>query len=123
MKSLYLLIILYLELTSYKSIKGISLFEEKEKKDEKVIATITTDDESELKKALFYLYKLGGIIYIDTPVINFKNYGSLSVTGTLEGGIVGKKQSNGEFPRLNFQAQRDNSTSFYNSGLDVVASN
>ena len=55
MKSLYLLIILYHELTSCKSIKGISLFEEKEKKDENVIATITTDDESELKK-LFSIY-------------------------------------------------------------------
>ena len=55
MKSLYLLIILYHELTSCKSIKGISLFEEKEKKDENVISTITTDDESELKK-LFSIY-------------------------------------------------------------------
>ena len=114
MKSLFLLIILYLDLTSFKTTEGISLFEEKEEKDEKVIATIRTDDESELKKALFYLYKLGGIIYIDTPVINFKDYGSLSVTGTLEGGIIGIKQSNGEYPILNFQAQRDNSTTFYN---------
>ena len=89
---LFILILLFFEFNSCKSVKGISLFEEKDKKDEKVIATITTDDESELNKALFYLYKLGGIIYIDTPVINFKNSGSLSVTGTLDGGIVGIKQ-------------------------------
>ena len=120
---LFLLILLFFESTSCKSIKGISFFEEKDKKDEKVIVTITTDDEYELNKALFYLYKLGGTIYIDTPIINFKNYGSLSVTGTLEGGIVGIKQSNGEYPILNFQAQRDSSTSFYSSGLSVVASN
>ena len=120
---LFLIIILYFQHASCKLTEDISLFEEKEQKDEKVIATITTDDESELKKALFYLYKLGGIIYIDTPVINFKNHGSISVTGTLEGGIVGIKQSNGEYPILNFQTQRDNSTTFYNSGLDVVASN
>jgi len=123
MKSLYLLIILFLELTSFKTTEGISLYEEKKIKNEKVIATIRTDDESELKKALFYLYKIGGIIYIDTPVINFKDYGSLSVTGTLEGGIIGIKQSNGEYPIFNFQAQRDNSTTFYNSGIDVVGSN
>ena len=89
----------------------------------KIIATITTDDESALRQATFYLWKLGGIIYIDTPVINFKTEGSISITGTIEGGIIGKKQQNGEYPRLNFKEQRDSTTTFYQSGINVVGSN
>ena len=90
-----------------------------------VITTITSDDESALSQALFYLWKKGGIIYIDTPIINFKEQGSLSVTGTLKGGIIGIKQDNGEYPLFNFKAKRDSTELLYqySSGIDVVGSN
>ena len=99
-----------------------SKFLEDSSSDEKIITTITSDDEASLKEALFYLWKLGGIIYIDTPVINFKNQGSLSITGTRKGGIIGIKQANGQYPRLNFKESRDNST-IYQSGIDIVGTN
>ena len=99
-----------------------NLIEEKPLSEIEEIITITDDDESSLRQAMFKLWKQGGIVYIDTPVINFKDQGSISVTGFLEGGIVGIKQSNGEYPRLNFKEQRDNAT-YYNSGIDVVGSN
>ena len=87
------------------------------------IVTITSDDESTLRNAMFQLWKLGGIVYIDTPVINIKTPGSLSVTGTISGGIIGIRQPNGEYPRLNFKEQRDSTKEYYNSGIDVVGSN
>ena len=37
--------------------------------EEDVITTITSDDESALRDALLILWKFGGIIYIDTPVL------------------------------------------------------
>ena len=64
------------------------------------------------------MWKKGGYIYIDTPIITITQ-GSLSITGTLEGGIIGIKQPNGEYPRLNVKEQRD-SASIYTSGVDVV---
>ena len=73
-----------------------NLIEEKPLSEIEEIITITDDDESSLRQAMFKLWKQGGIVYIDTPVINFKDQGSISVTGFLEGGIVGIKQSNGE---------------------------
>ena len=92
-----------------------------EKVDE--IVTIRSDDESSLREALFILWKLGGVVYIDTPIINIKTPGSLSVTGTMSGGIIGIQQSNGEYPILNFQEQRDSTIENYNSGIDLVGSN
>ena len=99
-----------------KNLNEYLLSEEKEKE----IVTITSDDEQALKEGTFYLWKKGGYIYIDTPVITITQ-GSLSITGTLEGGIIGIKQPNGEYPRLNFKEQRD-SASIYTSGVDVVGS-
>jgi len=99
-----------------------NLIEEKPLSEIEEIITITSDDESSIRQATFKLWKQGGIVYIDTPVINFKEQGSISVTGFLKGGIVGIKQPNGEYPRLNFKEQRDNAT-YYNSGIDVVGSN
>ena len=41
-------------------------------RDDGIITIITSDDESALRDALLILWKFGGIIYINTPVINIK---------------------------------------------------
>jgi len=124
-KSIFFISILFI-LNFYtfhcKNLKSRGLSEEKEEKEEKEITIITSDDEQALKEATFYLWKLGGYIYIDTPVITIKE-GSLSITGTLKGGIIGIKQSNGEYPRLQFIEGRKDSTIPYSHGVDVVGSN
>ena len=70
--------------------------------DDDEIATITTDSESELMEAIDILYERGGTIYIDTPVINLKESTLLLLDGDSPGGIIGIRQSNGEYPRINF---------------------
>ena len=69
--------------------------------DDDEIATITSDSESELIEALDILYEKGGTIYIDTPVINIKE-SALYLDGDFPGGIIGIRQENGEYPRINF---------------------
>ena len=118
LSSINILFIIIFSIFPCKSLNNSSLSDEKEKE----IVTIKSDDEEAIKEATFYLWKLGGYIYIDTPVITLTQ-GSLSITGTLEGGIIGIKQPNGEYPRLNFKKQRDASTFIYTSGIDVVGSN
>ena len=91
--------------------------------EEDVITTIKEDDESALRDALLILWKFGGIIYIDTPVINVKKQETLSIKGSFQGGIIGIKQENGEYPRLNFKEQRDTVTYLYMPGLSLDGSN
>lgn len=99
-----------------------NLKEEKTLSEEEIITRITSDDEQALKEATFILWKLGGYIYIDTPVITLTQ-GSLSITGTIEGGLIGVKQPNGEYPRLNFEECREALPNVYNHGIDIVGSN
>ena len=69
--------------------------------DEEAIATITSDNENELAEAISILNNSGGTIYIDTPVINIEKT-VITLTGEFPGGIIGKRQSSGEYPRINF---------------------
>ena len=66
------------------------------------IATITTDDENEFMNAIAILNKKGGTIYIDTPVITLKNNNIVRINWDFPGGIIGIRQENGEYPRLDF---------------------
>ena len=68
-----------------------------------VISTITKDDESELCDAIKKLNKNGGIIYINTPVINISSKCQVQLSGSKAGGLVGMKQPNGQYPSLNFK--------------------
>ena len=70
------------------------------------IKTITSDSESELKSAISTLNKQGGIIYINTSVINISSTSTLTLSGTISGGIVGVKQSDGTYPRIDFKKAR-----------------
>ena len=71
------------------------------------ISTITKDDESELCDAIKKLNKNGGTIYINTPVINISSKCQVQLSGSKAGGLVGVKQSNGQYPSLNFKKVRN----------------
>jgi len=85
------------------------------------ISTITKDDESELYNAVQTLNKSGGIIYINTPVINMTSKCQILLSGTSAGGIVGIKQSNGQYPSLNFKKARNENTK--SPGIKITGSN
>ena len=70
------------------------------------IKTITSDSESDLKSAISTLNKQGGVIYINTSVINISSTSTLTLSGTISGGIVGMKQSDGTYPRIDFKKAR-----------------
>ena len=53
------------------------------------------------------LNKNGGIIYIDILVINLVTNNLIIIKGKLSGGIIGIRQTNGEYPRLNFIKNED----------------
>ena len=111
----YLLLIISLNSFSYKTLEN----KFKSFSDDDEIATITTDNEKQLEEAIKLLNERGGTIYIDTPVINIKNI-TISITGSISGGIIGVRQSNGEYPRLSFL----NSKVFRGqSGISIQGSN
>ena len=85
------------------------------------ISTITKDDESELFNAVETLKKTGGTIYINTPVINMTSKCQIQLSGTLAGGIVGIKQSNGQYPSLNFKKARNENIK--SPGIKITGSN
>ena len=87
--------------------------------DDDEIATITTDDEKALLTALDTLTTKGGTIYIDTPVITITN-STLSILGTISGGIIGVRQSSGEYPRISFLGSNNLKGL---SGLTIIGSN
>ena len=86
--------------------------------DDDDIITITSDDENEFMDAIDELNENGGTIYIDTPVITFKRYSNIEINGKLPGGIIGERQSNGEYPRIIFTEARD-----IISGFNIYGSN
>ena len=69
--------------------------------DDDEIATITSDDERALGDAIAILNRDGGTIYIDTPIIHIENT-TLTLLGTVSGGIIGVRQAGGEYPRIHF---------------------
>ena len=73
---------------------------------EKTIATITKDDEQALRNAVDILNKNGGVIYINTPVINISGTTTINLSSNVLGGIIGVKQTNGCYPRIDFKTAR-----------------
>ena len=71
------------------------------------IATISSDSEASLTNAINQLNKSGGVIYINTSVINIKRTTAFVLSGTISGGIVGLKQSNRAYPRIDFKKSRE----------------
>ena len=87
--------------------------------DDDEITTITKDSEKELIEAIEVLNEKGGTIYIDTPVITLSQVIIISSDLDLPGGIIGVRQTNGEYPRINF-AHSD--TDLF-SGIYIYGSN
>ena len=67
--------------------------------------TIDKDSEQDLREAVKFLNKNGGTLYIDTPVININIDSPIELMGEFSGGIIGKKQSNNEYPRIKFDSK------------------
>jgi len=112
----YLSILVLFSICSFncQNLKGRALLEQK------IIATIISDDEKALNEATKKLWDLGGYIYIDTPVITLTQKG-IDIGGTLEGGIIGKKQPNGQYPRIDCTPLRKKSSNYF--GLIVTGNN
>ena len=88
--------------------------------DDEEIATITSDDEAQFIDAVEKLNQNGGTIYIDTPLINLITRKMIILSGQLPGGIIGIRQPNGEYPRINF-VKRDLKEIF--TGINIYGSN
>ena len=86
--------------------------------DDQEITTITEDDEYAFMDALEELNINGGTIYIDTPVITLKENTIIRMSGQLPGGIIGIRQSSGEYPRIDF-----NKNDAIISGINIYGSN
>ena len=106
---IYILFLLSLESFPCKFLKSNILHEEK---DDRVIITIKTDNEDELSHAINILNKVGGKIIIDTPVISISSITKVSLDGYSSGGLVGVKQANGEYPRIDFSKRKERMKTF-----------
>ena len=89
--------------------------------DDDEIATINSDNEYDLLDAIDELNEKGGTIYIDTPIINMHKTISITIEGKFSGGIIGVRQSNGEYPRIKFVQNYRDATLF--SGININGSN
>ena len=87
-----------------------------EDKDSDII--ISSDDESKLMDAIEQLDKKNRTIYINTTVINIKKNSMINLTGDFFGGIIGLRQINGEYPRINFVNEDESK-----SGINIIGSN
>ena len=90
-------------------------------KDYNIITTIKEDNESALYESVDKLNDIGGIIFIDTPIINISIKFPIRLLNSIKGGIIGMKQSNGEFPRIDFKNSRD--ANGYNYGIVIKGEN
>ena len=88
--------------------------------DDDEITTITEDDENALIEAIHILNEKGGTIYIDTQIINIKGNILVSMWGEYPGGIIGIRQANGEYPRINYLKTPDQELT---SGISIIGSN
>ena len=95
---IFLFLLISLDLLSCKKLKNnfVSFTDDDE------ITTITSDNETEFLVSIEKLNRNGGTIYIDTPVITINERFKISISGQLPGDIIGKRQPNGEYPRINF---------------------
>ena len=86
--------------------------------DDEEIITINSDNESEFVDAIEKLNEKGGTIFIDTPILNLNETTFIRISGSLSGGIIGIKQSNEEYPRINFNKENEAL-----SGIIITGSN
>lgn len=85
------------------------------------VATITSNDASALSTAISTVNKSGGTIYVDTPEINVTT--ALKLSGSKAGAIVGVKQSDGTYPRINFTGMASGKRGITISGSNQLIQN
>jgi len=85
------------------------------------VATITSDNEKALLDAVAKLNKSGGVIYINTPIIRVSSLKTINLSGSIAGGIVGKQQSGGTYPVIDFKPARNNGSTA--RGFTISGSN
>ena len=114
----FLFFLLFLSLESFKC-KFLS-----NEKEDPVITTIKSDSENELEYAIQIQNKIGGTIYIDTPVISISSITGISLNGMSSGGLIGVKQPNGEYPRIDFSKRKEKmrTYSYVLSGIYIYGS-
>ena len=105
-------------LFSCKKLVDSSVNEFKSFIDSREIDIINSDDESRLMDAIEKLQTNVGTIYINITVINIKENSIINMTGFLSGVIIGMKQENGEYPRINFINKNGS-----HSGINIIGSN
>ena len=116
------LIFLLISQSSFSNIFNSKFFSEE--KEDNIITTIKEDSQLKLTDAIYKLNKIGGIIYIDTPVINIDTITRISLNSYTSGGLVGIKQPNGEYPRIDFLKRKEKmkSFSYVLSGIYIIGS-
>ena len=87
------------------------------------IAIITNDDEKSLRHFIKIINQNGGIIYINTPIINIIKISKLELTDIHNGGIIGLKQSNNEYPIIDFKNSRDKKEGKGIRAINITGSN
>jgi hypothetical protein len=89
---------------------------------ENIIDIIKADDEYSFREAIKLQNKDGGIIYINTTVINIKTDSAIELRGDLPGKIIGIQQQNNQYPIINFETARNNGSfkSLYLYGSNKV---
>ena len=85
------------------------------------VATITRNSESDLLAAIKKVNSNGGTVYINTPVISISTTSTINLSGSKSGGIVGVKQSDGTYPRLDFSNARNKGSTA--RGITISGSN
>ena len=85
------------------------------------IAKITSNNEKALIDAVKILNKSGGVIYINTPIIKVSITDTIKLSGSVEGGIIGKQQSGGTYPVIDFKSARNNGSTA--RGFTISGSN
>ncbi len=82
---------------------------------------ITSNNESALISAVNIINSNGGTIYINTSLISINSPYTIYISGTKSGGIIGIKQPDGSYPRIDFINARNKGST--ESGFTITGSN
>ena len=85
------------------------------------IATITRNSESDLLAGIKKVNSNGGTVYINTPIISISSTSTINLSSSKSGGIIGIKQSDGTYPRIDFSNARNKGST--SRGITISGSN
>ena len=85
------------------------------------IAIITRNSESDLLAGIKKVNSNGGTVYINTPIISISSTSTINLSSSKSGGIIGIKQSDGTYPRIDFSNTRNKGST--SRGITISGSN